>query len=67
MSEAAQFVGMRLSTLFIEVFGVILLSCVWGMNDMIGKLLIQVVVLVLNYVFSKLYVFNDKKESPGLF
>lgn len=64
LSEAAQFVGMRLSTLFIEVFGVILLSCVWGMNDMIGKLLIQVVVLVLNYVFSKLYVFNDKKKVP---
>lgn len=59
-AECAQFVGMRLSTMFIEVFGVILLSCVWGLQDMVGKLLIQVVVLVLNYIFSKVFVFSEK-------
>ena len=58
--EAGQFIGMRLSTMFIEIFGVVILCCVFGVPDMIGKLLIQVVVLVLNYVFSKCFVFKDK-------
>ena len=58
--ECAQFIGMRLSTMFIEVFGVILLSCVWGIHDMVAKLVIQVVVLVLNYIFSKMYIFKEK-------
>lgn len=61
IKECAQFVGMRLLTMYIEVFGVVLLSCVWGMNDLIAKLVIQVVVLVLNYVFSKAFVFKEKK------
>lgn len=61
--EAAQFIGMRLGTMFIEVFGVIFLSCVWGINDMISKLAIQVVVLVLNYVFSKLFVFRGEEKA----
>lgn len=61
LAEAAQFIGMRLGTMFIEVFGVIFLSCVWGIHDMVSKLLIQVVVLLLNYVFSKLFVFRKEK------
>jgi len=66
LKECAHFVGMRLSTMFIETFGVILLSCVWGMNDMYAKLAIQVVVLILNYIFSKFYVFRDKKPDAEL-
>lgn len=62
LAEAGQFIGMRLGTMFLEVFGVILLSCVWGMDDMIAKPLIQLVVLTLNYVFSKLFVFNKEKK-----
>lgn len=58
--EAGQFIGMRLTTLFIEVFGVILLSSVFGLQDMIAKISIQFVVLVLNYIFSKLFVFKEK-------
>ncbi|MDO4343233.1 MAG: YfhO family protein [Eubacteriales bacterium] len=61
IKEFASFVGMRLITMFIEIFGTVFLSCVWGMPDMAAKLLIQVVVLVLNFVFSKLIVFSVKK------
>ena len=64
--EAGQFIGMRLSTMFIEIFGVVILCCVFGVPDMIGKLLIQVVVLVLNYVFSKCFVFKDKTPKEFL-
>lgn len=60
--EASQFIGMRLGTMFIEVFGMILLSCVWGISDLAGKLVIQVVVLVLNYIFSRCFVFRERED-----
>lgn len=66
VKECGQFIGMRLTTMFIEVFGVILLTCVWGMYDMIAKLVIQVVVLALNYIFSKVFVFRHKAETEEL-
>ncbi len=63
LAEASQFIGMRLSTMFIEVFGVIFLTCVWELNDMVSKLAIQVVILLLNYVFSKFFVFNKETKE----
>ena len=39
--EASQFIGMRLTTMFIETFGVTFMSCVWGIQDMIAKLIIR--------------------------
>lgn len=66
LRECAQFIGMRLGTMFIEVFGVILLTCVWGMHDMLAKFLIQFIVLVLNYVFSKIFVFRDRVPEEEL-
>lgn len=64
ISELVQFVGARLITMVIEVFGVVLLSGVWKLDDMVGKILIQFVVLALNYVFSKFFVFKEHK-SPA--
>ena len=32
---------MRLGTMLVEILGVLLLSIIWGMNDMIAKILIQ--------------------------
>lgn len=62
LKEFASFVGMRAITMFIEIFGTVFLSCVWGVPDMIAKLLIQVVVLALNFIFSKLFVFGEGRE-----
>ncbi|MCD7885126.1 MAG: YfhO family protein [Lachnospiraceae bacterium] len=57
--EIGSFVGMRLGTMVIEVLGVLLLTCIWGMSNMAAKLVIQVVIVVLNYFISKLVVFKD--------
>lgn len=64
--EMGQFVSMRLLTMFIEIFGVVMLNSVWGMDDWIAKLIIQVVVLVLNFIFSKLFVFREKESELHL-
>ena len=65
--EFVKFTGARLSTLFIDVGGVYLFVKVWHFNDMIVKLVLQFVVIVLNYFFSKFLVFvkKDRKEPES--
>lgn len=58
--EFMKFIGARISTMVIEVVGVYLLVNLLKINDMYGKIIIQFVVLVLNYIFSKLMVFKNK-------
>lgn len=64
-SEFVKFVSARISTMVIEVGGVWFMAEIIHIDDKIGKLLIQFIVLVLNYVFSKFLVFT-KKENEGL-
>jgi len=61
LKEAAQFFGMRLVTMLVEIFGVIYLIGVFQLHDFISKLFIQAVILILNYLISQFVVF-DKKE-----
>lgn len=58
-----KFIGARAFTMIIELGGVWLLVEQIGMNDMIGKFIIQFVVLVLNYIFSKFFVFVKKDKN----
>ena len=57
-----KFVSARLLTMVIEVGGVWLLVEVMGMNGMVGKFCTQFIVLALNYVFSKFFVFTTGKK-----
>ena len=56
-----KFVSARLVTMVIEVGGVWLLVEKLGMNDMVGKFCTQFIVLALNYIFSKFFVFTTGK------
>jgi putative flippase GtrA len=56
-----KFIGARLVTMVVEVGGVWLLVEVFYTGDMIGKLITQVIVIVLNYLFSKFFVFTTGK------
>lgn len=62
LMEAVKFFGARLSTMVIEVGGVWLLVEVLAVSDFIAKFVIQFIVLVLNYLFSKFLVFKKKTE-----
>ena len=57
-----KFIGARGLTMLIEMIGVWLLVDVCQMYDMLGKMIIQVVVLVLNYLLSRFLVFSKKGE-----
>ena len=59
-SEFVKFISARMLTMVIEVGGVWLMADVLHMNDYIAKFLIQFIVLALNYVFSKVFIFTKK-------
>ncbi|MCR5483993.1 MAG: GtrA family protein [Clostridiales bacterium] len=64
MREFFSFIGARLLTLLIDEGLMLLFVSVMSMNHMIAKLIVQVVIVILNYVFSKLFVFRKPKELP---
>lgn len=58
LKELTSFVSSRILTLLMDMAIMFVTVTIFHMNDKIAKLLVQVVVTVLNYVFSKLFVFK---------
>lgn len=67
IKELIAFVGARLATGVFEWVGVPLLmimgldQSILGIEGMVAKVIVSVVVVILNYVLSKLFVFKKKK------
>lgn len=61
--EAVQFVAARLVSMIVEILGFSLLCDSFRMQELYAKIFVQFVVLILNYIFSKLFVFTEKKKS----
>ena len=70
MKELWLFVLARLITGVLEWFGVPLLVAIglnqplFGIDGFLAKIIVSVIVIILNYVFSKLIIFKKKDESP---
>lgn len=58
LQEFIKFISARISTMIIEMVGVFIFVDLIKIGDLLGKFLIQVIVLILNYIFSKLLVFK---------
>lgn len=69
IKEFISFVTARAVTGVIEIFGVPLLvkiglnQRIFGVDGALAKVIVSVVVVVLNYIFSKLIVFKNKKNK----
>lgn len=63
--EALSFYGGRVFTLLVETAMMWLGYSKIGINYWVTKIAANVVVLILNYVISKIFVFKDKKNSAG--
>ena len=64
--EFFNFVKYRLLSLVIDTMLMYLLVDIFKFNDDISKIIVQVVVVILNYIFSKFLTFkNNEKESEG--
>lgn len=55
-----QFWGMRIGTIFIDNGGMWLLLSV-GFNNLLSKCVVNVVVIVLNYIFSKFFIYKKNE------
>lgn len=58
LQEAAKFTASRLVTLFLDMATMFIGVTLLKFNDKIIKLVAQVLVIIGNYIFSKLFVFN---------
>lgn len=60
LKEFFTFIGMRLLSLGMDMIGMAIMVSLLHWNDVIGKIITQVIVTISNYVFSKLFVFKKK-------
>lgn len=58
LGEATKFVTSRIATLLMDMFIMFLGVTLLKLNDGIIKMISQVIVIVANYVFSKIFVFK---------
>lgn len=69
LKEVSLFVSSRFLTGLLEIFGVPLLihlglsQTIFGIEGMISKIFVSILVVILNYVFSKLFIFKKNKED----
>ena len=61
LKELISFDLSRISTLLIEMICIWILTKPLSIDDKISKILVQGIILILNYIFSKLFVFKNKK------
>ena len=58
--EFLGFVGARILSFFAESFLMFVLVTVLSQNEILAKILVGIVVIIMNYVFSKLFIFKKK-------
>lgn len=60
LPKMGKFFLARIFSFVVEVAGLYLLFQVLGMNDLIAKGILMVLVIILNYVLSKMFIFLSK-------
>ena len=65
VQKIIKFFSARLVTLGIEELGLLIFVTGLGCNNMIVKYALAVIVIIINYIFSKLYIFNKKDNKDN--
>ncbi len=58
--EFTSFVGARVFSLVVEMLGMFVMVTLLTWNELVAKLIVGVIVIIMNYVFSKLFIFRKK-------
>ena len=61
--EIGKFFGGRLATLGVEELILFVFISLMHWNSILVKLIAQVVIVILNYIISKIFVFKEKSKS----
>ena len=62
LKEMFKFYLSRVGTLVVEMVLMYILVTVCSVNDMLSKLVVQFIVIVLNYILGKIVVFREGKR-----
>ena len=60
LQEFASFMACRLATAVLDMFLMYITVSVAGLYDLLMKVIVNIIVIVLNFVFSKLIIFKKK-------
>ncbi|MCM1084688.1 MAG: YfhO family protein [Clostridium sp.] len=63
LREAVSFVALRMVSMAVEILGFAILCDSFRLHELVSKIFVQVIVLVLNYIFSKFFVFKKTKRT----
>lgn len=63
LKEGIQFYCSRLLTLFLDMIFMFLFVTLLNFNDKICKIIVQILILICNYIISKFIVFNKKRSK----
>lgn len=61
--ELFNFFKYRILSLFIDILSMMVFIEILHCNDMIAKIIVQFIIVVINYVFSKFLIFNKKSST----
>ena len=63
--EFVSFIGARVATEVLEIALMYVMVDVCSINDKISKLVCQTIVILANYVLSKIWIFKDNSPASG--
>ncbi|NLL44436.1 MAG: YfhO family protein [Mollicutes bacterium] len=63
IKEIYQFIKYRIISLSIDLGLMFIIVDLIKLNDLLAKIIVQIIVIIVNYVFNKLFVFKTSKES----
>lgn len=63
LKELASFLGARVFSLIVEQIGLFILIDKVLLNELVSKIILGIVVVILNYFFSKLFIFKKSKNN----
>ena len=63
LKDTVFFLIARLISLGFDMLVVWLMADLWGINVWIVKIISNIIVIIMNYIFSKLFIFNNKQHT----
>ena len=63
LKETVFFLIARLISLGFDMLVVWLMADLWGINVWVVKIISNIIVIIMNYIFSKLFIFNNKQHT----
>lgn len=64
--EFVSFIGARVFTLVVETIFLKVVIDILGYNEILMKIVSNIIVIILNFIFSKVFIFNrDKSKEEG--